>query len=239
MFTVKGIIVFSLILLVVVGFWLCIGLLPQQLYPTISEAAAFGNSFGCVNSLFAGLAFAFIALALILQIKEFRDNARTQMEQGRVQLEQIRIAERTTQIQEAVRLDARRRLAMEAFLKISRDTVTFKHAFLAWHPENNPPTHSQLVDQETGQRLKKEYFDAYTALRSNCLSIGLLFDKQGDTLGKAIQDLYDKASQVVHRPQQQLPSAAVCEAEMNKQICLIEQEMQPLWESLADREEKV
>jgi hypothetical protein len=116
-----------------------------------------------------------------------------------------------------MRLDAYRRLAMKAFLKISRDMVTFKHAFLAWHPENNPPTHSQLVDQETARRLKKEYFDAYTALRSNCLSVGLLFDKQGDTLGKAIQDLYDKASQVIHRAERP-PSAAECEAKMNEQI---------------------
>ena len=235
MFTVRGIVVYVAVLLVVVGLWFLIGFLPRYLYPKISEAAAFGDSFGCVNSLFAGLAFASVALALILQIREVSDNARTQAEQGRVQLEQIRIAERTTQLQEAMRLDARRRLIMEAFLKISRDTVTLKHAFLAWHPQNNTPTHSQLVDQETERRLKKEFFEAYTALRGNCLSVGLLFDKQGDTLGKAIQDLYDKAGQVTKHFTATPPSAVECEAKMNEHIRMIEEAMQPLWKSLADR----
>jgi hypothetical protein len=69
MFTMRRTIV-SVVLLVVVGLWFLIGLLPRCLYPTILEAAAFGDSFGCVNSLFAGLAFAFVALALILQIRE-------------------------------------------------------------------------------------------------------------------------------------------------------------------------
>ena len=234
MFTMRGCFLYVGVLLIVVAIWLGIGFLPQRLYSTLSEAAAVGDSFGCVNALFAGLAFAFVALALILQIREISDNARTQAEQGRVQLEQTRIAERTTQIQKAVWLDGRRRLAMEAFLKIDRDTLTFKHAFLAWHPENNLPTHSQLVDEQTERRLKKEYFDAYTALRSNCRSVGFLFDKQGDTLGKAIQDLYDKASQVIHRAEPP-PPAVECEAKMNDHIRVIEQAMQPLWESLADR----
>ncbi len=223
------------ILLAVVVTWLSFGfLLPQRLYPKLSEAGAFGDSFGCVNSLFASLAFASVALALILQIREVRDNARTQAEQGRVQLEQVRIAERTTRIQEAMRLDARRRLAMDAFLKISRDTVTFKHTFLAWHPENNRPTNSQLVDQETERRLKKDYFDAYTALRSNCLSIGLIFDKQGDTLGKAIQELYDTASRFMQLAVGGCPPASVCESLMNQNIQRVEQSMQPLWASLSD-----
>lgn len=222
------------VLLIVIGLWLLIGFLPQRLYTSLSDAAAFGDSFGCVNSLFASLAFAFVAMALILQIREVRDNARTQAEQGRVQLEQIRIAERTTRIQEAMRLDARRRLVMDAFLKINRDTVTFKHAFLAWHPENNRRTHSQLVDQETERRLKKDYFDAYTALRSNCVSIGLIFDTQGDTLGKAIQDLYDTASRAIQFGVGSCPPAAECEAKMNEYIQRIEREIEPLWESLSD-----
>jgi hypothetical protein len=220
----------AVILLGVIVVWIVFGFfLPHRLYPTLSEAGAFGDSFGCVNSLFASLAFAFVAVALLLQMKEVSENARTQAEQGRVQLEQIRIAERTTRIQEGMRLDARRRLAMETFLKINRDTLTFRHAFLAGHPENNRPTHSQLVDQETGRRLKKEYFDAYTALRSNCLAVGLIFDKNGDALGLAIQNFYAVVDGWLHTT---APTAAECQQKIDHQIHFIEQAMQPLWQSL-------
>ena len=218
-----------MLLVVVIVIWLLVGFfLPHRLYPTLSEAGAFGDSFGCVNSLFASLAFAFVALALILQIREVSENARTQAEQGRIQLEQVRIAERTTHIQERIWLDARQRSAMEAFLRINRDTMTFKHAFLAWHPENNRPTHSQLVDQETERRLKKDYFDAYTTLRSNCLSIGLIFDRRGDVLGKPIQDLYAMTDGWFPKP----PPATECERKLNQQIQFIEQSIPPLWQSL-------
>ncbi len=218
------------VLILVVGIWLAVGFfLPQRLYPAISDAAAFGDSFGCVNSLFASLAFAFIAIALILQIKETRDNALTQAEQGRVVLEQTQIAERTTRIQEAMRLDAHRRLAMDAFLAINRDTMAFRHAFLALHPENNIPVHSDIIDRETERRLKKEYFDAYTALRSNCLRTGLIFGKQGDLLGNAVQNLYIAVHEWTRRTP---PPAAECQDEIDQQIELIERAMELLWQSV-------
>ena len=233
MFTAKWTVVSTAgLLLLVILLWLFIGFWPQRVCSSLTEAAAYGESFGCVNSLFAGVAFAFVALALILQMRQISDNARTQAEQGRLQSEQVRIAERTTRIQEAIWLDARRRVAMDAFLKTSRDTATFKHAFLAWHPANNPSIGPHIANQEEqalARRLKKEFFDAYTALRSNCLSIGLIFDKQGDTLDRAIQDLYVMTSGWFPTP----PTATECEEKLNQQIQLVEQTMKPLWELLS------
>jgi hypothetical protein len=211
--------------------WFLIGFYPVWAYG-LDRAAQYGDSFGFVNSLFSSIAFAFVVLALLLQMKELHDAAETQAEQGRLQLKQMEIAERTARIQESMRLDSRRTLTMDAFLKISRDSLRLKHALLAWHPDNNKPTLSQMVDQETDRRLKKDFFDAYTELRSNCLSIGLLFDRRGDGLGKAIQDVYAIAYQWIS-VSSGYPSSAQCEERMNEQIKAVEQAMRPLWEELA------
>ena len=233
MSTLKWIVVSVSVLLLVIGLWILMGFLPQRICGNLTDAAAYGESFGLANSLFASLALAFVALTLILQMSQIRANALTQTEQGRLQLEQVRIAERTTRIQEAMRLDAHRRMAMDAFLKINRDTVTFKHAFVAWHPASNPSRGPHFInqeDQDTGRRLKKEYFDAYTALRSNCLGIGLIFGRRGDVLGRAIQDLYAMTDAWFSN----IPPVVECENKMNQQIQFIEREMQPLWSSLSD-----
>jgi len=224
----------SLIVLpVAIVLWFFVGFLPQYLYADLSQAAAYGDSFGFVNSLFSSFGFAFVALALLLQMKELHDTSRAQDEQARMQLEQMRIAERTARIQEGMRLDSQRRLAMEAFLKINRDTLNYRHALLEWHPHNSAPSGNPLVDQEVQRRLKRQYFDAFTSLRSNCLSIGLIFDRRGDGLGKAIQDLYANAHQWTTVPVERVPTPSECEAQINQQIKRIEQEMQPLWESLS------
>ena len=226
----KWITIVGVVFVLALALWVWVGFYPLRTHPSLSDAGSYGESFGLVNSLFSSFGFAFVALALLLQIKELRDTAQTQAEQGRMQLEQMQIAERTARIQEAMRLDEKRRLAMDAFLRINQDTVAFKHAFVAWHPENNPPTGNELVDQGNDRRLKKDFFNAYTALRANCLSVGLLFDRRGDTLGKAIQDLYDMASRLIGP---RCPPAAECEEMMNQQIKKIEEQIRPLWESLS------
>lgn len=195
MLTTKSFIIGVSVVLFAVALWSIVGFLPQCLFADPVRAGVFGDSFGFVNSLFAGFGFAFVAAALLLQMKELHDAMKTQAEQGQMQLKQMQIAERTVRIQESMRLDSVRVLAIDAFLKISKDMLHFKHTFLAWHPDNNRPTHSDLVDRATERTLKNEYFNAYTALRSNCLGVGLLFDRRGDALGRAIQDLFATATQ--------------------------------------------
>lgn len=231
----KWLLIIAAAICLAVALWFYVGFYPQRRFPDLAEAGVYGDSFGFVNSLFSSFGFAFVVLALLLQMKELHDATETQEEQGRLQLRQMEIAERTAKIQESMRFDSLRKLAMDAFLKISQDTLTFKHAVLAWHPDNNRPTHSQMVDQENQRRLKKEYFDAFTALRSNCLSIGLIFNRRGDQLGKAIQDLYAMAHKWVEQPSSH-PSATECESQMNSKITEIEQAMRPLWQEMAPKD---
>ena len=54
----------------VVILWLGIGLGPFLFYSDSSERAAFGDMFGAVNALFAGLAFLGVVYAILLQKEE-------------------------------------------------------------------------------------------------------------------------------------------------------------------------
>lgn len=82
---------FSLVIIL----WIAaIFLIPMQ-YPKLEESGQFGDMFGAVNALFAGLAFAGVIWAIILQkeelelqrqeLKETRDEIRGQKEQLRAQ----------------------------------------------------------------------------------------------------------------------------------------------------------
>lgn len=56
---------------VVILLWLLLGFLWYAFSP-VSEAGTFGDSFGMVNALFSGLAFAGVVLAIIIQVVELR-----------------------------------------------------------------------------------------------------------------------------------------------------------------------
>lgn len=129
--------------------------------------------------------------------------------------------------QRLVRREATRKSAMDAFLKINQDTMAYRHALLAWHPAN-----SHAADPQEQRQLKSDYFDAFSGLRSNCLSIGLIFGNEGDELGKSIQDLYATAHAWTDTDAQECPTVEICEAHMNSQIKKVEQSMRPLWESI-------
>ena len=60
---------FWLILLFVVIFW-CLSLIEWFPWWITNERGQFGDSFGTVNALFAGLAFAGVIFAIILQWQE-------------------------------------------------------------------------------------------------------------------------------------------------------------------------
>ena len=73
------------IFLLVFGFWVVVSLAVHELASrsdttSFSDAAAFGDSFGAVNALFAGFAFAGMIIALYLQRQQFKE----QQEQNRV-----------------------------------------------------------------------------------------------------------------------------------------------------------
>lgn len=86
--------------LVVVFVWAVFGFLPWVLFPTWQDRASFGEMFGAVNALFAGLAFAGILFALHLQRRELV----VQREELQAQREELRLTrhelERTAEAQE-------------------------------------------------------------------------------------------------------------------------------------------
>lgn len=58
---------FSLVILL----WVVSGIVLQSLFPELADRGQFGDSFGVVNALFAGLAFAGVICAILLQMKIF------------------------------------------------------------------------------------------------------------------------------------------------------------------------
>lgn len=61
--------------------WWYFGLIHQQSFNSFEKAAQYGDSFGYVNSLFSGLAFAGVVAALIIQSMEYRLAAEERTEQ--------------------------------------------------------------------------------------------------------------------------------------------------------------
>ncbi|MBI1903912.1 MAG: hypothetical protein HYS13_22655 [Planctomycetia bacterium] len=221
----------SVLVVFVAGLWYLLGSVPRWCFPSkIDQAAAFADSFGLADSFLSGVGFALVAIALLLQFKEIHETTAAQAEQAKVQLRQMELSERTAQLQQDMFNEGKRRLAMEAFVKINRDTMRYRHALLALHPTNNRPTHSQIRDEETNRRLKRDYFEAWTELRSNCLSVGLIFGHAGDGLGKAIQDFYAESHSWLGMAQP--PAAEECEDLMGRRVHVIEQAMRPLWQLL-------
>ncbi len=70
----------------VVVIWLVVGYLPRWINSTLEEAGQFGDTFGVVNALFSGLAFAGIIIALILQ----REDLQIQRQDLKLTLEEVR-----------------------------------------------------------------------------------------------------------------------------------------------------
>ena len=86
----------------VIVFWIAaIFLIPMQ-YPKIEESGQFGDMFGAVNALFAGLAFAGVIWAIILQKQELelqRQELKETRGEIRGQKEQLRAQDQTLQKQ--------------------------------------------------------------------------------------------------------------------------------------------
>jgi hypothetical protein len=83
--------------------WLLVGMLPWWLAHDHNEASQFGDSFGFGNTLFAGLAFAGVIYAIILQTEELRLQ-REELEETRDELR--RSADAQEQTQQALFLSA-------------------------------------------------------------------------------------------------------------------------------------
>jgi hypothetical protein len=74
-------------------------------------------------------------------------------------------------------------------------------------------------------------------LDSNCLLVGLLFDKLADELGRKMRALADWTHIVTGMPCEDgkfrdLVSFDECQDRLNKQIAAICAEMKPLWQSM-------
>lgn len=71
----KSVVIFSVIILFVVGSWLFWPQLAERLgtpLSTLEQRGQFGDSFGSLNTLFTGLAFIGVAGSILLQISESR-----------------------------------------------------------------------------------------------------------------------------------------------------------------------
>lgn len=67
-----AIVTFVIFIGVVVTVWLALPAFLAKNLATLSERGAFGDSFGSVNALFTGLAFAGVVFTILLQIRELR-----------------------------------------------------------------------------------------------------------------------------------------------------------------------
>src|SRR5688500_12414399 len=80
----------------IVVLWLVVGILPFELFGSLSAASDFANTFGFVNALFAALAFGGVIWAIRLQTKEL-ELQREEIEETRGELSRAADAQHQSQ----------------------------------------------------------------------------------------------------------------------------------------------
>ena len=225
----KAVVIWLLALLPV---WLVVGLVPLWLKGwNGQEAGVFGDSFGFVNSLFSGFAFLIATYALIKQIEESHESGQIQKQTAQLQLEQTAIAERTAMIQESIRKDSLKQIAMSAFLKIAYDVRLFKDAFIERHFNEEEPYSFGPPEHGMGDRnfsRVREFDSAYRLLQSNCLGIRLIFGSAGQLLEGHLNDLLE-LSRIMTETQQTSEQSKIT---LGIAVQEIEEEMVRLWHTL-------
>lgn len=200
---------------------------PWNRFDTLESAGQFGDSFGVWNSLFTGLAFWYAYRAFKTQNDELHEAEKWQERQQEIQKRQTEVLAETAAIQKLTRDDTLRQVAMNLFLKINQDTMRFRHVALSYLFDHQNKSAAYIEEHEPDW--KRNYFEAYTALRSNCLAVGLIFGRDGDALGKLIQSYYDNVHTWVSAPSRDRPIQASCDTTTKHYIHEIEQAMKPLW----------
>jgi len=108
--------------IVVILLWVLCFILLLYVFPDLSKSGPFGDSFGVLNTLFSGLAFVGVIIAIFMQKEELR----LQREEVKMQrIETTRLAdtqEKSTQIF-AIQAEAMRTSALIGGLSASLDAV--------------------------------------------------------------------------------------------------------------------
>lgn len=73
------------IFILIIGLWIIYFLFIHKYIPELADQGLFGDSFGALNTLFTGLAFAGVIISLILQKKEL-ELQRKELELTRIEL---------------------------------------------------------------------------------------------------------------------------------------------------------
>lgn len=81
---------------IALALWYFVGGLPRQWHGSLSDAGTFGDSYGYVNSLFSGLAFGGVIVAIILQTIELR-HQRQEMQESQRSWETTATAQQASQ----------------------------------------------------------------------------------------------------------------------------------------------
>lgn len=152
--------VIAAILVLVIGLWLAnLWLIPDWYHPVddkgqpttrpIENPGIFGDMFGGLNSLFSGLSFAFIVVALLLQrqdLKAQQEDLKAQREeQGRVTdaLELFgQLQTQQTQVLQTIALAQTRETqlnSLKAMIDFKEDTLKKLNASLPSHYVKNSP----------------------------------------------------------------------------------------------------
>ena len=128
------------------------------------------------------------------------------------------------------RRDAWTETMHRVFAKVFSDMQNYRHNFVRLHSlirackgPTGGPVFPPTPDPELSLRLTE------TELNTDCLMLGLLFDKKADKLGAAIENLI--ASSGVFAERDKLPDLNTCFANLKRLIDNITKEMRELRES--------
>lgn len=144
----------------------------------------------------------------------------------------------------AQRREARQE-AMKLFVQVHQDIQKFRNTVIEFHAHGTTlarldgslsatwgETRDSLRESrdELNRDLKSYYRKMHglvNRLRSHCLAVGLIFDKQGNEMGLALTRLYEVATIELGKI-----DAEKIEAELLNPLVLdVEQQMKPLWNS--------
>lgn len=164
--------------LAAIAAWSVMGFWPYLYYGSFEKAAVLGDAF---NSFFSSIGFVVAMCALIQQMDETKAAGIREVEQSKLQAEQMEITRKTAEQQEAMVRDAQRNQAMNALIKVENDTVSFLRAMIALYEGT-----VTNVDNSVRATLVSEYESSRDELQGNRLRLRILFGEVSDSLNSWI-----------------------------------------------------